>query len=199
MSKDASSIKKNITLDSHASRRDRKAVAALHAKYFSRIKHHITSRIGSATDAEDLAQDVFIEFYKGNGCFRENENPEKYLFGIARNMVREYYRKRSRSAITIPIEEIYTPTAILDIQQQSDPVNLAERQELIKIIEEAVTKLPPKARQAFELQFIKGFSSKKAAKKAGCSCKTFRNRINYAITTLRKESSGFRSKSLLKK
>jgi RNA polymerase sigma factor (sigma-70 family) len=195
MRKDASSINKKITLDSHASRRDRKAVAELHTKYFSRIKHHIASSIGSTTDAEDLAQDVFVEFYKGNGCFRENGNPERYLFGIARNMVRGYYREKARSARTIPIEEIGTH----DIRQQSDPVNLAERQELIKIIEQAVTKLPPKARQVLELRLIKGLDSKKAAKEAGCSCKTLRKRLNRAITTLQKELIRFRSKYLLKK
>lgn len=199
MSKDASSINKSIILDSHTSRRDRKAVAELHAKYFSRIKHHIASRIGSGTDAEDLAQDVFVEFYKENGCFRENGNPEKYLFGIARNKVRGYYRDRARPVRTIPIEEIGIPTAIHDTRQQSDPVNLTERQELIKMIEEAITKLPPKARQALELQFINGLSSKTAAKKVGCSCKTLRKRLNYAITILRKELNGFRGKPILKK
>lgn len=187
MSKDVSSIKKSITSDSYAPRRDRKAVAALHAKYFSRIKHHIYSRVGSVTDAEDLAQDVFVEFYIGNGCFRENEDPERYLFGIARNMVRGYHRKRARSVGIIPIEEIGSPTAIHDTRQQSDPVNLAERQELVKIIEEAITKLPPKTLQALELRLIKGLDSKEAAKKAGCSCKTLRNRLSNAITILRKE------------
>lgn len=184
MSKDASSI----TLGSEASRRNRKAVAELHAKYFSRIKHHIYSRIGSVTDAEDLAQDVFVEFYKGNGCFRENGNPEKYLLGIARNMVRGYYRKRERSVRTIPIEEIDTPTAIHDTRQQSDPVNLTEQKELIKVIEEAVTKLPPKAREALKLYFIDGLNSKEAAQNSGCTESAFRERLCYAIRALQKVS-----------
>ena len=186
MSKDASSIKKNITLDSHASRRDRKAVAALHTKYFPRIKHHITSRIGSATDAEDLAQDVFVEFYKGNGCFRENEDPERYLFGIARNLIRGYYRNRARSVRTTPIEETGSPITFHDMQQYSDPVNLNEKKELIKVIEQAVTKLPPKARQAFELRFVKGLNSKEAAQNSGCTESTFRERLCYAIRAIQK-------------
>jgi RNA polymerase sigma-70 factor (ECF subfamily) len=186
MSKDVSSVNKSITLDSYAPRRDRKAVAALHAKYFSKIKHHINSRIGSAADAEDLAQDVFVEFYKGNGCFRENEDPERYLFGIAGNLVRGYYRKRARSGKTIPIEEIGTPTAIHDTHQQYGSVNIAERQELIKIIEEAITKLPPKSRQALELRLIRGYSSKEASQNAGCTESAFRERLCYAIRALRK-------------
>jgi RNA polymerase sigma-70 factor (ECF subfamily) len=186
MSKDASSVKKSITSGSYAPRRDRKAVAELHAIYFSRIKHHIYSRIGSVTDAEDLAQDVFVEFYKENGHFRENGSPEKYLFGIARNMVRGYYRKRARSVGTIPIVEIGTPASIHDVRQQYDPVTLTEKQELIKIIEQAVMKLPPKAREALKLRFIEGLDSKEAAQNSGCTESAFRERLCYAIRALQK-------------
>ena len=196
MSEDKSSITKSFPLNSLTRRRDKKAVAALHKKYFSQIKHHITSRIGSVADAEDLAQDVFVEFYKGNGCYRENGNPEKYLFGIARNLVRGYYRKKVKSVRMIPIEEISPPTVLHDTQPHFDPVNVAENQELKKIIENAVAKLPPKARQALELRFIKGLDSKEAAKKAGCTAKVFRDRLYYAITILRRETRGYGDETL---
>jgi RNA polymerase sigma-70 factor (ECF subfamily) len=185
MSEDKSSITKSFPLNTLTRRRDRKAVAALHEKYFSQIKHHITSRIGSVTDAEDLAQDVFVEFYKGNGCYKDNGNPEKYLFGITDNLVRGYYRKKAHSVQTIPIEEIGTPAIIHEEKQYSNPTSLLEKQELRKIIEEAVEKLPPKARQALELRFIKGLDSKEASKRAGCTAKTFRHRFNYAIHALK--------------
>jgi RNA polymerase sigma factor (sigma-70 family) len=184
MSKDIPRINKNITLDSHIHRRDKEAVAALHAKYFPRIKHHIASSVGSAADAEDLAQDVFVEFYKGKGHFSKNGNLEKYLFGIAKNMVRGYYLKRERSVKTISIEEIDTPTTTVDTWQQHDPVNFIERQEFIKVIEEALTKLPPKAKEAIKLRFINGLNSKEAAKKAGCSTNTFYQRLFLGIKAL---------------
>jgi RNA polymerase sigma-70 factor (ECF subfamily) len=182
--KDALNINKSIISNSSAHRQDGKAVAELHTKYFSIIKNHIASNIGSATDAEDLAQDVFVEFYKGNGCFRENGNPEKYLFGIAKNMIRGYYRKRERSVRTIPIEEIGIPTAIGDTRQQPDPVSLVERQELIKIIEETLAKLPPKEREALRLRFIDGLSTEQAAEKAECSINTFYQRLHLGIKAL---------------
>jgi len=187
MSKNTSSI----TLDSQASQRDRKIVAELHSKYFSKIKHHIASSIGSATDAEDMAQDVFVEFYRRNGRFRENGDPEKYLFGIAGNMVRGYYRKKTRSVRTIPIEEIGSSTAIYGTRQQPDPVNLTERQELIKIIEQTIAKLPPKAREALELRFIYGLNSKEAAQNSRCTESAFRERLCYAIRALQKVSKKF--------
>ena len=192
MSKDVSSVNKTITLDSNTPRRNRKAVAALHTKYFSKIKHYIAYSIGSTTDAEDLTQDVFVEFCKENGRYRENGNPEKYLFGIARNMVRGYYRKRARTITTIPIEEIGTPTAICNTRQQPDPVSLAERQELIKIIKEILVKLSPKSRDALKLHFIDGLNSKEAAQNSGCTESAFRERLCYAIQALQKISQKFR-------
>jgi RNA polymerase sigma factor (sigma-70 family) len=49
------------------------------------------------------------------------------------------------------------------------------------------TLLPPKERQAFRLRFVKGFSPKEAAKKTGCSIRTFYKRLERAERALRED------------
>ena len=187
--KDVANTSDSLMLKWAMSQRNRKALAALHAKYYAIIRHHIASRVDSPADAENLAQDVFVELCKGNGQYDGPDDPKAYVFGVTRNIIRQYYRKRAKSIKTIPIEEIGTPIAIHDTRQYSDPVNLTEKQELIKIIQEAVVKLPPKARQALELRFIKGLSTRQAAQKSGCSMNTFYQRLHLGIKALIKSEN----------
>jgi len=81
-------IDEKLVLKRAICQQDRTALAFLHTKYYSRMMHYIASHVNSVQDAEDLTQDVFIELCKGNGSFNGCENAEKYLFGIARNIIR---------------------------------------------------------------------------------------------------------------
>ena len=149
------------------------------------MKRYIASCIDSLADAEDLAQNVFVELCKGNGRYDGRGSVERYLFGIAKNAIRKYHRKRAHSVKTIPIDSVY-PIDTGKVQQSRGPARQIDARELKIAIEEAVAKLPPKARQAIKLRFIDGLSNKQAAQKAGCTHSTFRFRLFYAIGTLQK-------------
>jgi len=166
-------------------RQDRKAVAVLHAKYYVHMKRYIASRISSIADADDLAQNVFVELCKGNGRYDGRGSVERYLFGITKNAIRKYHRERTSSIKTIPVDSV-NDIGVKDVQQCRGPVGQIEAQELKKAIEEAVAKLPPKARQAIKLRFIDGLSSKEGARNAGCSVNTFYKRLHMAVKALRK-------------
>lgn len=176
-------IDESLILERAIYRRDRKAVAVLHAKYYVHMKRYIASRISSMADANDLAQNVFVELCKGNGRYNGRGSVERYLFGIAKNAIRKYHQERTSSIKTIPIDSV-NDIGVKDVQQC--PVRQIEAQELKKAIEEAVAKLPPKARQAIKLRFIDGLSNKQAAQKAGCTPGIFYVRLSYALKTLRK-------------
>jgi RNA polymerase sigma factor (sigma-70 family) len=165
---------------------DRKAVAFLHAKYHWRIKQYITYRVNSVAAAEDLVQDVFVELCKGNGCYDSRRSVEGYLFGIARNIVRGYFRDRANLIKTIRVDSISNLAVRGNIQQHTDPAGRIEEEELKNTIEEAIAKLSPQARDALKLRFIDGLNPKEAAKKAGCSYNTFCQRFHKALKALRK-------------
>jgi RNA polymerase sigma-70 factor (ECF subfamily) len=184
--KDLANTSDSLMLKWAMSQRDRKALAALHAKYYAIIRHHIASRVDSAADAEDLAQDVFVELCKGNGQYDGPDDPEAYVFGVARNIIRQYYRKRAKSIKTIPIEEIGSVAAGHERRQHHlDPTSRIKKQELTEAIEEALAKLPPKARQAVKLRFMDGLTTEQAVKKCGCTLDTFRKRIYRTLERIR--------------
>lgn len=169
--------------------RDKKAVEVLHTKHYQSILCYIAARVDFSVDAEDLAQNVFVELCKGNGCYDGRGNIKGYLFGIARNAIRRYHRERTNSIRTVPIDSIEDIGPSYDIQQQQDPVRQVSAQQLKKAIKDVLAKLPPKAREAIRLRFIEGLSSKEAAKRAGCSVNAFYNRLHMAVKALRKLKS----------
>jgi RNA polymerase sigma-70 factor (ECF subfamily) len=182
--RNSENINENLILRRALYKKDRNALAFLHAKYHSRMKQYIAYRVNSATDAEDLTQDVFVELCKGNGCYDGHGNVEGYLFGIARNIVRRYLRDRANSIKTVRVDSISNLAVRGNIQQHTEPAGQIEEEELNKAIEDVVTQLPPKAREAIRLRFIEGLSSKEAAEKAGCSLYTFYKRLQRVMKTL---------------
>lgn len=77
-------INESLILKRAVYQQDRKAEEVLHAKYYPHMKRYIASRINSIADAEDLAQDVFVELCKGNGRYDGRRYVEGFLFGIAK-------------------------------------------------------------------------------------------------------------------
>ena len=61
-------------------------------RYTPRILQFITSRLFDKREAEDLTQNVFINFYKAIDRFDEKRPPLPYLYESARNELKMFYR-----------------------------------------------------------------------------------------------------------
>jgi RNA polymerase sigma factor (sigma-70 family) len=170
----------NVTISGSATyEKNFKESVTFYVKFYPRIKHYIALRTNSAADVEDLAQDVFVEFY-GSGGY---QNPEAYLFGIARRCVRQYHLLRKKQAKTVgSIEELNVK---LVVRQDGERGPVAS-QEVSKTILNALARLSPKAQEALKLRFIEGLDPKEAARKAGCSVNTFCQRCYAGIRALQK-------------
>ena len=177
-------VDESLILKRAVHQQDREAVAVLHAKYYLQVKRYIASCIGSFADAEDLAQDVFVELCRSNGQYDGRGNVEGYLFGMARNTIRRYHRERTNSVETIPIDSISDVAADYDIRRRGESPGQISEQGFERAIEDVTAKLSPKARQALKLRFIDGLGTKEAAKKAGCCIDTFYKRLQRAAKTL---------------
>jgi len=160
--------------------REEKALVAFYDEYYPQIKRYIASRINSSTDADDLAQDVFLEFCRSSRC----QNAEAYLFGIVRKTILTYHRKRKKSVKIIPVDSI-DDGEIPGIEQNQDPTNQISQKELEKLLEDAVEQLPPKAREAVKLRLVEGLEPEAAAKRAGCHVDTFYRRFYEGLKALR--------------
>lgn len=179
-------IDESLILKRAVHQQDRKALAVLHAKYYPHMKRYIASRINSVTDAEDLAQNVFVELCKGNARYDGRGSVQGYLFGIVRNTIGRYRRCKQNQPQTIHMDSIGETAAFWETQQHQDPVGQISAQELKEAIEDALAQLPHKAQQALKLRFIEGLTPREAAKRAGCSVYALYQRLYYAFGKLKK-------------
>ena len=164
---------------------EEKTLAAFYAEYYPQIRRYIASCIYSLEDADDLTQDVFLEFCRSSRC----QNAEAYLFGIARKTILAYHRKRKKSAKIIPLDSIDDFGKSPSIKQNQDPTKQISQNEFEKLFEDVVEQLPPKAREAVKLRLVEGLDPEAAAKRAGCSIDTFYRRFYEGLKALRNSNS----------
>jgi RNA polymerase sigma-70 factor (ECF subfamily) len=180
--------KNNILLNKAFEDKSNQALAVLHSEYYTQIKYYIAAQINSEEDAEDLAQNVFVELCRTNCQYDNNQNTKAYLLGITRNLVARYRReKRSQP-------KIFNIGSIDDISQNLNVHPHREYEELIihtpqqlkKMLREAIAELPNKTSEAIKLRFIEGIAPKNAAQKAGCSVYAFYQRLYYGIEKIKR-------------
>jgi RNA polymerase sigma-70 factor, ECF subfamily len=73
---------------------DRTAFERLVDMFQSEIFRMIYFRIRSQMDAEDLTQDVFLQVYKSLSSLKDFDRFRPWLYSIAVNRVRDFYRKK---------------------------------------------------------------------------------------------------------
>ncbi|MBN2288270.1 MAG: RNA polymerase sigma factor [Candidatus Glassbacteria bacterium] len=91
-------------------------------------------------EAADITQNTFILAYKNLGSIQRNKCFRSWLFTIAANQARNYFRKRSRQR-QVPLDDL-GPLAV--DENQSLPV---ERGQLRERLEALLDRLPLKQRQ----------------------------------------------------
>jgi RNA polymerase sigma-70 factor (ECF subfamily) len=154
------------------------AFEALVARY-QRMVHSLTFRMtGSLSEAEDLAQETFIQAYHQLGHFRHEAKFSSWLYRIAVNACLNWRRRDRRR------EEIYRLWS-----QERETVseeNSTPTPELSQRVQDALIKLHPKQRAAVILTVYEGLNHAQAARALGCSETTVSWRLFAARRKLRR-------------
>lgn len=132
-------------------------------KYTPRILAFILTHLYDKKEGEDLTQNTFIAFYKAIERFDEDRPVLPYLYQIAKNELKMYYRQRRE---TVPLnEEIAAPLS----------GELFGSQDVIPLLD-TVT---PEQKQALQM-VVDGFSYKEIAAKLKKNINTVRTLIRRA-------------------
>ena len=129
---------------------------AHHDRVF-RTAHRIT---GSAADAEDVLQTVFLRLIKGRGNYDFAEHPEAYLSRAAINASLDLMRSRNRSR-AVGFEE--ADAGAIESKVRNPEAQHADR-ELQILIRQAVSRLGETAGEMFVLRYYEGYDNQEIAK-----------------------------------
>jgi RNA polymerase sigma-70 factor (ECF subfamily) len=170
---------------------DRAAFAELVEKYKQPVMNLVYRTLHDETEAEDLAQNVFLQVYKSARRYESRARFSTWLFTIARNLCLNEIRRRSRHPAD-SIEESHTEHEDQPRQQFEDKSSVAPPEkllhgELAQKIEEALAELPENQRTAILLCRQEELSYEEIARVLGCSLSATKSLIHRGRETLKEK------------
>jgi RNA polymerase sigma factor (sigma-70 family) len=157
-------------------------VVASHHGEIYRYLLHVTSRSG---DADDLSQETFLRAYRAWETLDAGANVRAWLFTIATNLARNYFRSEGRR------RRAYA--GVVEVRTDVDPANPEETRrfhETRALVERVVDGLPFKQRLAFVLRKLHDLEYDAIAKSLDCSPESARAHVFQALKKIRRGLNG---------
>ncbi|HEY4014213.1 MAG TPA: sigma-70 family RNA polymerase sigma factor [Polyangiaceae bacterium] len=169
--------------------RDEAAFHALVRAYERRVFALVVRMIGSRAEAEDLAQEVFVQVFKAIGTFRGESKLSTWIYRIAINLTknRTKYLTARRSSRQDPLEKL--DLAPGDARPSSPaahrPDEVAAGRQLEQIVQDAIVKLEPTFRECLVLRDVEDMSYEEIVAITGLPEGTVKSRLHRARAQLK--------------
>ena len=141
---------------------------------------------GSAADAEDVLQSVFLRVARGQESAAAAENPQAYFARAAINASLDLLRSRKRSN-AVAIDDVENRASVAAFVSKHNPAQRQEDRELRELLSEALSRLGPTAAQMFALRYFEGFGNGEIANIMNTSALVVGVTLHRARARLRKE------------
>ncbi len=171
-------------------RGDLAAFEALVDKYKQPVTNLMARTLGDPTEAEDLAQNVFVQVFRAASRYQPSAKFSTWLFTIARNLCWNELRRRSRHP-TVSLEQHPEDHEEFGEKQYEDPritlpPDLLLRRELENKVRQALAELPENQRLAILLFQEEELAYEDIAKILDCSLSATKSMIHRGRETLKK-------------
>lgn len=169
---------------------DEDAFRDLVTLYQDRVYRVCFRFLRNAEDAQDAAQDVFVEAYKNISSFRAEAEISTWLHRIAANKsldaIRRKKRKKRSDGPVSPFAAGGRPAADPPASDSFDPEKAYEAGERARILHQAVSSLPDAQRVAITLSRYEGLGNAEIAGVLGVTVVSVDSLIYRAHKSLRK-------------
>jgi RNA polymerase sigma-70 factor (ECF subfamily) len=170
----------DLDLAQRAAAGDMEAFEDLYDRHNRRVYSLCLRMTQNASEAEDLAQEVFIQLFRKISSFRGESAFTTWLHRLTVNQVLMHFRKRSVK-LEQTTEEGDTPVQIVKGTENPNQMPVVDRIALDKAIEQ----LPPGYKMVFTLHDIEGHEHEEIARMLGCSVGTSKSQLHKARMKLR--------------
>lgn len=160
------------------------AFCRIYEKYVNDLLTLAANLLADASSAEDVVQDVFINFVKSADRFRLTGSLKGYLATCVANRARDYIRQNIRR------QNIQLGQAAQAAADPESPVELVIRTEELERVSCAMTELPYEQREAVVLRLHGDLRFRQIAKLQNVSIKTVLSRYQYGLNKLRSILNG---------
>jgi RNA polymerase sigma-70 factor (ECF subfamily) len=140
-------------------------------------------------EAEDVAQEAFIKAFRNLGAFRGDSKFSTWLIAIALNEARSMLRQKTTMLIVSldePQNEVMSASPALLRDWRELPSDVVEREEIWKLLQQAVEKLPNIYQQVFLLRDLEELNVNDTAQILDISTSLVKVRLHRARMMLRR-------------
>lgn len=122
-------------------------------RYKNSLYQYILAMTRDSAAAEDIFQDVFLNFYRRLPQYRPEGKLKSYLFTAARNRILNYFRDRGNTlSLDETDEDGRSPWQEALPSPEAGPLKQLEQQETAQRIRRAAQQLPPRQREVIYLK-----------------------------------------------
>ena len=167
-----------------------KAFHSLVDRYQQMVVNTSNSLVHSYNDAEDIAQDVFIEIFRKSSQFRGASSLKTWIYRITINRSLNFIRDNKKRSLLRKLEDLVSSgeqSRTVTRSIADNPVKKIENQQKAKIIHQAIDSLPEKQRIAFTLNKYEDLSYKEISEVMDMSLSAVEALIHRAKKNLQKK------------
>jgi RNA polymerase sigma-70 factor (ECF subfamily) len=130
----------------------------------------VGARVRDAHAARDLVQEIYTKAFRARERYDENRSFTSWIYTIARNSCVDYLRRRLRDPLAgvAPNAPVAPPELdSLADRHSPDPVEAAERADLVEAVRRELGRLPDHRRAAVEMKILEGLTYREIAEALG--------------------------------
>lgn len=159
---------------------DKEAFHFFFEKYYTDLCNLINFYIHNSIVAEEIAQDIYLQFWEKKGNIKIAVSVKTYLLKASKNKSLNFLRNEKKKF------HIHEKLSRINEDCFDElPENSMDTSWLRDLIYQAVQSLPPKCREIFILAKEENLSYKEIAEQLGISVKTIENQMGKALKKLR--------------
>lgn len=129
---------------------DVESMNRLFDRYYDAVYSYCYRHVKHKETAQDLTQEVFLRVCRTMGDYRHYGKFENFLYVIAGNLCKDYYKKR----VVYSLDELEVPKTETGFARSEDQI----------VMEQAITALPELEREIVYLRFYQDLKIKDIAK-----------------------------------
>ena len=181
----------DFTLMERIGEGDHEAFRQLVLRHQNAVIGTVAKMLGNASEAEDIAQQVFLRIWKNAKRYRPDAKFTTYLFTITRNLVFNETRRKSRKKEVSSDEREENSNQLIEASPDRQPDAELLQAELQGAVDDAIASLPEAQRMAVVLRRYEQLSYEEIAVVLNLSVSAVKSLLFRARTSLREALSGY--------
>lgn len=144
---------------------DKDCLEVLYSHFYNQIYYYVYSRVNDQHYAQEITSDTFLSLVEGIHKYEGKSSFKNYLFGIAKNKLRDYIRNKYKSSDFV-LESNFAENTFDHVatEEEKDVDEIAYRKKIRKILNKIKKNMKARYAVVLDLRFNQMNSVEETAK-----------------------------------